>query len=1029
MSGFSEANTIEEAICDHLSKLPDVNWTFLHGHDLPRDEKEVLVEVWLKEALCRLNPDIAEDPEKAEEVIHKLRGVLMEAGHSGVVSANEMFTEWLRSGKSMPLREDGEHITINLIDYNDHSKNHYVMSRQVPFTGYKKAFFDLVLYVNGIPLVVGEVKTPVRAAISWQDGALDFMGGEKHYWDNQRSFFVPNLLCFATEGKTFAYGAVSANFKHWKPWHKTTDGDEIPQNMGTVLSSVEQLLNPQSLLELLQFFALYSTAALPHNGIKQRIKMLPRYPQYEAAKQIVQRVKDGQIRKGLIWHFQGSGKSLLMLYAAKMLKADPDMKNPTVIVVVDRVDLDSQINATFNNADIQNVTPVKSCRQLSKELEQDSRNILVTTIFKFDDVEIDKNNRNGLNARDNIIVMIDEAHRTQEGALGEKMRWALPNAYLFGLTGTPIASVERNTFRLFGADQDQGRYMNRYSYKQSIRDKATLPVKFETRLAELRVDQEAINAGFDVLTEANNLSAAEKSRLSQKAGKLAHLLKAPSRMEAIADDIQEHFTSHVRPKGLKAMVVVYDREACVRMYDLLAKRFGDGVCEVIMNVYQGAMDDEGNENGGHRNHDWAKWKRHGLPLNKETFMRWQAIDAGSANQERILDRYRDAGDPLRILIVTAKLLTGFDAPVCYCIYLDKPLRDHTLLQAMCRTNRPYGETRQHGLIHDGTKQHGLVIDYLGVFENLARALAYDPKEIEGIVDHLGEYKKEVPIAIEKCLAFFKGVDRDVGGYEGLIAAQECIASNERRDEFAGQFNVLKKIWEALTPDPFLQQYRKDYRWLAQVYESVRPIGGLGSLIWQSLGPETIRLIHEHTDIDQIRDDLDELIMDEDSIFTLTEAEQKKRAKIVEISLIARIRKKSDDPRYIELGKRLERLRERYEFGVLSSINWLKELLDAARSAVNLDNDAVHDDKVVEDNKMALSELFKEVRNDQTPEIIARIVDDIDKIVKATRFPGWQKTTTGDREMRQVLRKTLFKYQLHKDGELFEKAYAYINEHY
>lgn len=1021
MTKFNEANTIEDAIRDRLAALSNVKWTFIHGADLPRESQDVLVESWLKEALCRLNPDIAKDPEKADEVIYKLRGVLLEANHSGLVRANELFTEWLRGEKSMPLGKDGEHITINLIDYNDHSKNHYVVSQQVPSMGAKNAFFDLVLYVNGIPLVVGEVKTPVRMAISWQDGAADFMGGDKHYWSNQNSFFVPNLLCFATEGKTFAYGAINAGFKHWMPWYKTTDGDEVPQNMTTVLSSAERLLEPQTLLELLQSFALYSATKLPNTNAIKRIKLLPRYPQYEAARQIVDRVKSGQIRKGLIWHFQGSGKSLLMLYAAKMLKANPDLKNPTVVVVVDRVDLDSQINTTFDNADVKNVTPVKSCKQLSKELEHDSRNILVTTVFKFDDVEIDEANPDGLNNRKNIIVLVDEAHRTQEGMLGEKMRWALPNAYFFGLTGTPISGIERNTFRLFGADQDQGRYMNHYSYKQSIRDEATLPVKFEPRLAELRVDQEAIDKEFDALAEANNLSEDEKTQLSQKAGKLAHLLKAPKRMVAIANDIQEHFVSHVEPKGLKAMVVVYDREACVLMYDLLTQRFGEGTCEVVMNLSQGAIDDEKDENGTPKKKasDWLKWEKLGLPLDKNAFKRWQAIDASPINQERVLDQYRDASDPLKILIVTSKLLTGFDAPICYCMYLDKPLRDHTLLQAMCRTNRLY----------DDTKKHGLIIDYLGVFENLAKALAYDPKEIEGVVDQLGKYKDEVPVAIEKCLLFFNGIDRTVGGYEGLMAAQDCLASNEIRDKFAAQFNILKKLWEALTPDTFLQPFQKDYRWLAQVYDSVRPVGGLGSLIWQSLGPETIRLIHQHTDIDHIRDDLDELVMDEDSIFTLTEAEQKKRAKKLEISLLAKVRKKAGDPRYIELGERLEKLREKYESGVLSSINWLKELLDAARETVHLDNGADDSDKIVEDNKTALSELFKEVRNDQTPEIISRIVDDIDKIVKATRFPGWQNTTAGDREMKQVLRKALLKYQLHKDSELFEKAYGYISEHY
>ena len=304
---FNEANTIEDAIRDRLSAIEGVKWDYIYGADLPREPQDVLIESWLKEALCRLNPEIGRDPEKADEVIYKLRGVLLEAGHSGLVRANELFTEWLRGEKSMPLGKDGEHVTINLIDYNDLSQNKYVVSQQVPSMGAKNAFFDLVLYVNGIPLVVGEVKTPVRMAISWQDGAADFMGGDKHYWHNQSAFFVPNLLCFATEGKTFCYGSISAGFKNWMPWHKTTDGDEIPQNMNTVLASAERLLTPQTLLELLQSFALYSTEKSQKSKAAKHIKLLPRYPQYEAAKQIVERVKAGEVRKGLIWHFQGSG--------------------------------------------------------------------------------------------------------------------------------------------------------------------------------------------------------------------------------------------------------------------------------------------------------------------------------------------------------------------------------------------------------------------------------------------------------------------------------------------------------------------------------------------------------------------------------------------------------------------------------------------------------------------------------------------------------------------------------------------------
>ena len=1038
---FNEMNTIENALRDYLVGKPvtaqtgvvaeeaveyiagnrDLKWKYVHGESLllyGKKPQDVFVDTWLKDALCLLNKPLVANPDLADEVIHRLRSVLLDGGYSGLIRANEIFQDWLLGRMSMPLGKDGEHITIHLLDFDIPQNNHFVVSQQVQFTGNRNCYFDLVLYINGLPLVVGELKTPVRNAISWQDGATDFLGGGKHYWENQKSFFVPNLLCFSSEGKTFYYGAIDARFKNWAPWHSTKDREEIPQNMRTLLKSAERLLHPKTLLEILQSFVVFSTVKQGEGKPSSKIKILPRYPQYEAAKAIVDRVKKQDARQGLIWHFQGSGKSLLMLFVAQMLKADPYLKNPTVVVVVDRVDLDSQINSVFNNASVKNVTPVKSCKALTQELKHDSRQILITTIFKFDEVEIDEHETDGLNPRDNIIVLVDEAHRTQEGNLGEKMRWALPNAFFFGLTGTPISGLERNTFKLFGAPNDPGRYLNRYSYKQSIRDKATLPVKFEPRLVELCIDRETIDQGFEELAQQKNLNEEEKTFISQKAGKLAHLLKAPKRITAIADDISNHYQSHVAPKHFKGMVVVYDREAVVRMYYLLCEKLGKEAVEVVMNISQGSIEKETNENAKSKKiaPDWLKWKKLDILIEKDDFKRWQGIDASPEAQEQLLDRYRDDTDPLKIIIVTAKLLTGFDAPICYCMYLDKPLRNHTLLQAMCRTNRLYSET----------KKHGLIIDYLGVFENLAKALDYDPKEIEGVVESIEAFKKPFPEAIGKCLEYFPGVDRTVEDYEGLIAAQDCLVGNEKKDAFAGQFNVLKRFWEAITPDPYLQPFRKDYQWLSRVYESIKPVGGLGSLLWESLGPETIKLIHEHTEIDRIRDDIDKLLMDAESVFELTEEEKKKKAKKLNLSLMAKVRSKND-PCFEELGQRLERLKDEYEAGILSSLDWLKKLLDTARDMVRLEN-KTHEE-IIPDDKQMLTEIFLELRNGTTPQIIANVVEDIDKIVRATRFDGWQNTHVGQKEIQKVLRKTLFKCKLHKEQELFEKAYMYIREHY
>ncbi|WP_415878546.1 type I restriction endonuclease subunit R [Methylomonas sp. TEB] len=1019
---FNEQTVTENGIIDRLKQLSDVKWNYCHGDALPKQVNDIFVDEWLKVALCSLNPDIAANPDYADEVIYKLRGVILEARHTGLVKANESFNEWLMAEKTLPFGQDGDHVTINLIDFNQIENNHFVVSQQVHFLAATEVYFDIVLYVNGIPLVVGEVKSATRPSISWQDGAADFMGGQKHYWKNVESFFVPNLLCFASEGKTFAYGAINASVKDWGPWHKTSQRDEIPLTLAAVLDSAEGLLNPHTLLQLLHSFALFSTIKTGKNSPPKRSKILPRYPQFEAAKQIVDRVIAGYPRKGLIWHFQGSGKSLLMLYAARMLRADNELKNPTVLVVVDRRDLDSQINETFGGADVKNLIKVRSCKKLGQLIEQDSRGILITTIFKFKDVEIDTKDHNGLNARDNIIVLVDEAHRTQEGSLGDKMRWALPNAHFYGLTGTPISSLERNTFKLFGADEDEGRYMNRYSYKQSIRDGATNPVKFEPRLAELRVDQAAIDEEFQRLVAENNLDEDEKAALSKRAGKLAILLKAPKRMEAISADIAEHFASHVKPKKMKGMVVVYDREACVQMYYLLGNRLGFDAVEVVMNIDQAPIKATEGDKKGKQNKDWLRWKEElSMPVQEADFERWQLFDGDEQKQKDLIEDYKDPSHPLQLIIVTAKLLTGFDPPICYCMYLDKPIRDHTLLQAMCRTNRLFE-------IDGIRKEMGLIIDYLGVFENLRSALAYNPEEIEGVIEGIEAFKELFPPQLEKCLAFFPNVDRTVDGFDGIMAAQECLPTNERRDAFAAAFGVLNKLWTAISPDVFLAPYRKDFKWLAQIYESVRPIGQTGALVWAALGSEVIKMIHENTDITRIRDDIDELIMDEHAVFTLTEKEQEKRARQLEINLMGRLRG-HENPKFVALGERLEKLRQDYEAGVIKAIDWLKGLLDAAKQAVHLEREL--DEKVVteEDNIQALTKLFLETRPDSTPKVIQDIVEQIDKIVKATRFDGWQKSNSGPREIQKALLLTLAQFGLGKDKELFIKAYGYIEEHY
>jgi type I restriction enzyme, R subunit len=970
---FNESNTVEQMILDAIgSESRHGCWDYEPGPQLPRKTNEVMVESWVREALLNLNPEIAAQPDRADEVIYNLRACILSVQADGLVRANENFMAWLRGEKTMPFGPHGEHVSVRLVDSAHPMNNRRTVCNQWTYqAGAVEKRFDVVFLVNGLPLVIGEAKTPTRSAVTWFDGAFQV---NEIYEKQVPAMFVPNVLSFATEGRMFRYGSVCMPIDMWGPWR-----DEESQQEGElhhVKATVQSMLRPEVVLDILQNFTLFAT-----DKKHRRIKVICRYQQYFTTNQIVDRVVKGYPKKGLIWHFQGSGKSLLMVFAAQKLRMHPGLGNPTVMIVVDRIDLDTQITATFNAADVPNMIGVATRQELQTLLGQDVRKVLITTIHKFGEAD------GKLNERSNIIVMVDEAHRTQEGDLGRKMREALPNAFLFGLTGTPINRADRNTYWAFGADEDEKGYMSRYSFQDSIRDKATLPLHFEAPEVRLKIDKAAIDEAYKQIT--GNLSEQDRDDLAKRAAKMAVLVKNPERVRAVVNHIVHHFQTKVEPNGFKAQVVLFDRECCVLYKQVMDELIGPEASAVVMSTVPG---------------DKPEWREHARDKDAE---------------EKLLDRFRNPADPLKFVIVTSKLLTGFDAPILQVMYLDKPMKDHNLLQAICRTNRTFGQD----------KTHGLIVDYIGIFDDVAQALDFDEKAVQQVVSNIDELRKELPMQMQRCLAFFTGVDRSVGGYEGLMSAQQRLPNNDVRDKFAAEYSVLGNIWEALSPDPLLGPFETDYRWLTQVYESVKPPSGNGKLLWHSLGAKTVELINENVHVESVRDDVETLVMDAQVLEEiLGAADPEKKGKEIEIKLIARLRKHLGNPKFTALGERLEKIKERHEQGLLTSLEFLKEMLELAKEVVEAEKDV---DPVEERDraKEALTELFEDAKGTNTHIIVERIVTDIDDIVKKVRFPEWQKTTQGERLVQKELRRTLLKYRLHTDQELFDKAYSYIRQYY
>jgi type I restriction enzyme R subunit len=449
----------------------------------------------------------------------------------------------------------------------------------------------------------------------------------------------------------------------------------------------------------------------------QTHKYLLRPHQIRATERIVERVLEGVrpsppslrdspsptsgrggrgVRAGLVWHTQGSGKTLTMIVTAHKLRRLEALQNPTLLMVVDRIELETQMSQNLEAFGLSMVIRAERKSHLTKLLKSDYRGVIVTTIHKFD-----KQPKN-LNLRDNIIVLIDEAHRTQEGNLGVYMRAALPNASYFGYTGTPIDKgvIGQGTFQKFGQHDQEG-YTDKYGIDESIEDGATVRLYYTLAPSELRVDRETLQREFHEKIE-DAASIEELNRMLDRAEHLKSVMKAGDRIAGIAAHIAGHFIDNVEPRGFKAMLVAIDREACALYKQALDQYLPEDYSAVVYT-------------------DNAKKD---TPLMKHYYL-------DDEREKRVRKDFRDPDKLPKILIVTEKLLTGYDAPVLYCMYLDKPMRNHTLLQAIARINRPYPD-----------KDNGLLLDYVGVFEDLQKALAFDQAAVTKALIDLEALKEQ-----------------------------------------------------------------------------------------------------------------------------------------------------------------------------------------------------------------------------------------------------------------------------------------------
>ena len=803
--GWNEENLSENPAVQQLAIL---GYTFVSAEELEAEReslKEVVLTKRLAAVLKRLNPWLSEDN------VQKAVRAVTHVPATSLIEASEKLYTVLTYGISLEQdRGDGKKgQTVRFLDFDKPRSNEFIVTRQFRVKGAKKHIKpDVVLFVNGIPLAVIECKSPTLGE-GWKAEAIDqfsrYQELEPRYRDlGHPKLFEPVQLLIATCGQAACYGTVTTPHRFYAEWKTMWPRSEVDfaNSHGRAPSAqeiiFEGMLTPENMLDLVQNFVVFERDA----ATGKTIRKVCRYQQFAAVNKAITRARKARNpteRGGVVWHTQGSGKSLTMLWLALKLRRDPTHENPTIVLVTDRKDLDIQIGKTFRACGFPNPEQAESVRHLRELLSNSTGKTILTTVQKFQ--ELQESGEGGrrkareeyplLSEASNIFVLADEAHRTQYGGLAANLRRALPNACFFGFTGTPIDKKDRSTLQTFGS------YIDTYTIEQAVADGATVPIFYEGRLPELRIIGNTLDAVFDRVFA--DRSEEEREAIKKKYATEASIAGAPKRVEAICLDLIQHFTKFVQPNGFKAQVVACSREVACLYKETLDR----------LNAPQSAVLISGS------NKDDESLVRH---------------HTSEEQRKELVERFLKMEDELQILVVCDMLLTGFDAPVEQVMYLDSPLKEHTLLQAIARVNRTADK-----------KTYGLIVDYWGVSEALQEALAiFAPSDVQGALTPKGDELPRLQARHAAAMRFFLNVKNK----DDLDACVAILEPEDVRDEFDQAFTRFSQSLDMMLPDSRALPYVGDARWLGKIRATAAAKYRDGKLDISDCGAKVRELIEE-----------------------------------------------------------------------------------------------------------------------------------------------------------------------------------------
>ena len=822
-----------------------------NGYDLhpkkERAERDAFSEVILyrsKAWISKINPDIS--AQTIDIALQQIKNL----GSPSIIENNQKFHGMLVAGvKVTATGSSGKTETkvVKLVDFENVENNNFLALRQFVVEQSVRRRADHIVFVNGIPLVILEYKDPTKKNATVRD-AYNQLGEIEYQRDIPRLFYYNSFLV-VSDGTLAKYGTFTAKFERFTSWKDPNKTEKkIEFELDTMLHG---MFEKSKLLNIIQNFVEFESDG------KETIKKIAMHHQYVAVNKAVQRTKQILMEKdekriGIVWHTTGSGKSLTMILYSHLASKIPELENPTFVVITDRTDLDEQLHGFFKKAGFPHPRPdaaileADSIEDLREKLDIPAGKIIFTTIQKFQTTPEEKETRQlfpKISDRKNIIIIADEAHRTQYKGLAQNLRKALPNAMVIGFTGTPIEKDDRSTTEVFGD------VISSYTIPEAVEDGATVQISHEGRLVKLHLLDQLIGEEFDEITES--VSEPTKESLTRKWTQFKVLIEEPDRIKKIAKDIVEHFNG--REIIGKAMIVTATQRAAV-----LYKKYLDQVPNhpesiVAISGTKRKVGDESDEL---------------IPKHVRS----------KKEMKQIIENFKDENKPAKLLIVCDMLLTGFDAPLLHTMYVDKPLRDHTLIQAISRVNRVYKD-----------KPGGLIVDYIGIADDLKKSMrAYSEGDVKTAMIPTKEIITLMKKKHKQALEFFKTpiqefFKKDKLGQIKMIteSANEIIADDVKKKSYFNTITELSKAYTVVSPNPICLEIKDDYLVLKKIKQFISKYGqdvpeapeevegAVRQLVEKGVGPDDV--IRE---LGLVKQKGDTLVLDEKALKNIKKIKQR-----------------------------------------------------------------------------------------------------------------------------------------------------------